>query len=264
MLSMFIEGPGENEDVVEVDKDKPVEHITEDVIYQGLEHCRCIGESEGDHKVFEVAQRSVEGCLPLIPLPDAHQMVGVSQVQLGEDGGITEGNECRAEEWQGVCIPGGDGVQAPVVHAGSQPSILLPYKEKSRPQWGRGRTDEACCQRIPNVRFHGLSFRTGEVIKTPAREGRAWEQIDGKVIWAVGWQGQGILFTEYWRKVVVLLWYCGHVWRSHRGGGIGRVRGGSRPETALEAVTTPGSNLPGNPVDVGIVELQPGVSQHQR
>ena len=43
MLDMFREIPRENENIMQVNKDKAVQHVPEDIIYQGLEDSRGIG-----------------------------------------------------------------------------------------------------------------------------------------------------------------------------------------------------------------------------
>jgi hypothetical protein len=72
-----------NEDVIEVDKHKLVQHVSYHIIEQGLEHCESIGQSERHHQVLLVPASHVKGRLPLISFPN--QMVGVPKVQLGED-----------------------------------------------------------------------------------------------------------------------------------------------------------------------------------
>jgi len=42
-----------NEDIVKVDHYKDVSHISEDMIHEGLEHSRRIGESHGHNQEFE-------------------------------------------------------------------------------------------------------------------------------------------------------------------------------------------------------------------
>jgi hypothetical protein len=46
---------GEDEDVINVDKDEPVQHVTENIIHQSLEHCRGVGEAKRPDQVFVVA-----------------------------------------------------------------------------------------------------------------------------------------------------------------------------------------------------------------
>ena len=132
---MLLLGVGKNQDVVEIDENLPVEHVAEYVIDQGLEDSRRIGEAEWHDQILVVACRGVEGGLPLISLPDADEVVGVAQVQLGEDCSILEQLEGRGDEWQRVPILDGDVIQAPVVNAGSQRLIFLLDKEEPCAGW---------------------------------------------------------------------------------------------------------------------------------
>lgn len=70
-------GVGEDEAVINVDEDEPVQHISENIIYQSLKHSRGIGEAKWHDQILVVAAGRVEGGLPLIPLPYPHQVVGV-------------------------------------------------------------------------------------------------------------------------------------------------------------------------------------------
>ena len=61
-------GAGEDEDVINVDEDKPVQHVTENIIHQSLEHSRGVGEAKGHDQIFVVAAGRVEGGISLVPL----------------------------------------------------------------------------------------------------------------------------------------------------------------------------------------------------
>jgi hypothetical protein len=75
---VFLGGAGENEDVINVAEDEPVQHVTENIIHQSLEHGRGVGEAKVHDQIFVVATGHVEGGLPLFPLSYPHQMVGVT------------------------------------------------------------------------------------------------------------------------------------------------------------------------------------------
>ena len=76
-------------------EDKPIKHVPEHIVDQGLEDCRGIGEAKGHHQVFVMPSGSVECSLPLIPLSDADEVVSIAKVKLGEDGGSLEQLEGR-------------------------------------------------------------------------------------------------------------------------------------------------------------------------
>jgi hypothetical protein len=62
---VFLGGAGEDEDVINVDKDE--QHVVENIIHQSLEHGRGVGEAKGHDKILVVATGRVEGGLPLVP-----------------------------------------------------------------------------------------------------------------------------------------------------------------------------------------------------
>lgn len=63
------------------------------VIYHVLKNCWGIDESKGHDQIFEMPHQHVECRLPFVPLPDSDQMIGVPQIQFGEDGRLREGVE---------------------------------------------------------------------------------------------------------------------------------------------------------------------------
>ncbi len=86
MVDVVLLGPGENQSVIQVDEDMFVKHVAEQVVDQSLEDGGGIGEAKGHHQVLIVSRRCVERSLPLIAFPDAHQVIGIPEVQFGEDG----------------------------------------------------------------------------------------------------------------------------------------------------------------------------------
>ena len=74
---MFLLGAGEDQNVIKVDEDELVEHVPEHVIHQRLENSRSVGEAEGHHQVLVVTSGGIERCLPLVPLADPDQVIGV-------------------------------------------------------------------------------------------------------------------------------------------------------------------------------------------
>ena len=83
---MFLSRVGKHKDIIKVYKYESVQHVPENVIYQGLEHSRSVSQSERHHQVFVVPTSHVKDGLSLIPFPDPYQMVGVLDAKLGEDG----------------------------------------------------------------------------------------------------------------------------------------------------------------------------------
>ena len=55
-----------------------------------------------------MSTRGVKWRLPLISFPNAHQMIGVTQVQLGEELSFLECGEGGGDEWDGVAVLDGN------------------------------------------------------------------------------------------------------------------------------------------------------------
>ena len=107
---MLRRGPGENEDVVEVDHDEAVEEVPQHVVHQGLEDNWGVSQPERHDEVLEVTQVSVKPCLPFIPLSNTYQVVRVAQVKLSKHRGVGEGLEGGAEQREGVLLFYCDGI----------------------------------------------------------------------------------------------------------------------------------------------------------
>lgn len=86
MEIMFLSRVGKHGDVIKVEEYEPVQHVLENVVYQGLEHSRSVGQARWHHQVFAVPASCVKCGLQLIPFPGRYQMVGIPEVQLGADG----------------------------------------------------------------------------------------------------------------------------------------------------------------------------------
>jgi hypothetical protein len=70
---VFLGRAGEDKDVIDVDEDEPVQHVTENIINQSLEISRGVDKVKGHDQELVVATGHVEGRLPLIPLPYPHR-----------------------------------------------------------------------------------------------------------------------------------------------------------------------------------------------
>ncbi len=117
MEMTFCQVSGENEDVVKVDKHKPVQEIPQHVIHQGLKDSKGVGETKRQDPVFIVTQRGVECGLPFIPFADPHQMVGIPKVQLREHCDSLQRFEGRTDERQWILIFNSNVVQTSIVSA---------------------------------------------------------------------------------------------------------------------------------------------------
>lgn len=86
MRDVFLQRVGVDEDVIKVNKDKVVEHVTEDVINQVLQYSRGVGKAERHDKILEVSQRGAEGSFPFVPFVDSDEVISVTEVQFGQKG----------------------------------------------------------------------------------------------------------------------------------------------------------------------------------
>jgi hypothetical protein len=81
MENVFLGRTIENQNIVEVDKNKMIKHVPEHIIDQ---------ENSGP---------SVESHLPLISFAYPHKVVGIPKVQFGKGGSPVERFERRGEKW---------------------------------------------------------------------------------------------------------------------------------------------------------------------
>ena len=61
-----------------------VDEISEEFVHDGLERGGSIGQAEGHDDGFEVSEVCAECCLPFVAFSDSDEVVGASQIQLGE------------------------------------------------------------------------------------------------------------------------------------------------------------------------------------
>lgn len=66
-------------------------------------------------------------------LSDADQMIGISEIQLGENGNTLQMLEPHCYEWKVLSVPYGYVFKPMVIYAGSQRLIFLAHKEKPAP-----------------------------------------------------------------------------------------------------------------------------------
>ena len=66
MFSVKLNVVGVDEDVVEIDNNTNIEHVSKDVVYKSLEHCWGVGKSERHDLPFKQSIASSECSFPLI------------------------------------------------------------------------------------------------------------------------------------------------------------------------------------------------------
>lgn len=55
---------GKNKDVVQINKNRGIQKISQDVIHQGLKNCWSVSKAKGHHQIFKVSKRGVKGSFP--------------------------------------------------------------------------------------------------------------------------------------------------------------------------------------------------------
>ena len=71
---------GKDKDVIKVDKDRDIQHVTKDAVDNALEGCRSIGQTFRDHHPFIGAIAGAKCSLPLVAFSNAYQVVGGTKV----------------------------------------------------------------------------------------------------------------------------------------------------------------------------------------
>ena len=84
MVTMEIGVIGVDEDVVQVYEDANIGEVAENVVHEPLKGSWRIGESEGHYTPFKGAIASLECGFPFVTFADWDKMVGVLEVNVGE------------------------------------------------------------------------------------------------------------------------------------------------------------------------------------
>ena len=88
---------------------------SEDVVHHSLESDRTIGHSKEHYEGFEEATISIEGCFPFISRLDVHIVETLLNVKFCEVLGSAELDNEFGDEWEGVSVLHGYGIQYMVV-----------------------------------------------------------------------------------------------------------------------------------------------------
>ena len=75
---------GVDKDVIEVNNDKNIEFLGQELVNIALEAGRCVGQPKKHYLLFEVAVLSLKSRLLFIVLFYPHPMVNTCEVELGE------------------------------------------------------------------------------------------------------------------------------------------------------------------------------------
>ncbi len=104
VLSVYLKGWRIDEHIIEVHKDKLVNHVSQHAIDHALEDSRGVSEPEGKDQVFIVSRGGIDVCLPLITLVNADKMIGVAELWLSEDLGSLQEFKGQTLKARGTCF----------------------------------------------------------------------------------------------------------------------------------------------------------------
>lgn len=90
MLDMLLLCFRKDQDVTQVDKEVFVQHVTQDVIHQGLEHRRSIVKAKMHDPLHKMTKENIESCCPLVSITYSDQVKGVLQVEFEENSDLME------------------------------------------------------------------------------------------------------------------------------------------------------------------------------
>ena len=91
VLSVVVKVGGVDKDVVEVNHNADVKHVSKDAVDKALEGRRGISQALRHNQPFIRPIACVEGGLPLVSFSDASEVIGGAEINLGVDFGTTRG-----------------------------------------------------------------------------------------------------------------------------------------------------------------------------
>ena len=105
-----------DENVVEVDYDADIEHVSEDGVDEPLESSRSVRESFGYDIPLVGSISGVECGFPLVAVCDSYEMVRMAKIELGVDASLTRGIEQVGDKGKWITVLLGDLVESTVIH----------------------------------------------------------------------------------------------------------------------------------------------------
>jgi len=90
MVTMEIRIVGVDEDVIQVHEDTNIEEVAKNVVHELLKSGWRIGESERHYTPFKRAIASSECSFPFVAFMDSDKMVGMLEVNVGEQSCFTQ------------------------------------------------------------------------------------------------------------------------------------------------------------------------------
>ncbi len=80
LVNVLLQSLGVNDDIIDVDYDKSVEHIPEDIVDKGLKSRWTIGQAERHNPVFIVPRGRRESGFPFVTRSNPDEIVGTPQI----------------------------------------------------------------------------------------------------------------------------------------------------------------------------------------
>ena len=117
---------GVDEEIIHIDNEPSFSnHVAERVVHETLEGGGGVGESEEHHGRFKEPFMGNKGCFPLVTVLDPYVVVPPSDVELGEDLGVSQFIHEIRDKREGVGVMDGMFVDVTIVLAGAKSSVLL-------------------------------------------------------------------------------------------------------------------------------------------
>ncbi len=120
MLDMIALILGEDQDVVKVNKNKPIDHVSKHAVDECLEDRRGVRKAKRHDQLFKMPGMGVKGGLPFVPLPNPNQVISIAEVKLRKDGRPLQELKGRGHQRQRITIIFHDVIQPPIVYTGAQ------------------------------------------------------------------------------------------------------------------------------------------------
>ena len=125
---------GEDNDVVQQPHADDIQVLFQDIIHEVLKACRGISGTLGADEVLIVPLPTSESSLPLIPLPDPNLVIGVAEVNFGEDLRKVKSIQHFRYEGEGEAVFNCHFVESPVVDYQAK----LPIRTWNKHDWSCG------------------------------------------------------------------------------------------------------------------------------
>ena len=85
MVSVLRARGRKDEEIVKVYNQGDIQEVSKDRVHESLEGRWGVGEAEWHDEEFEGAVTCAEGCLPLIPVFNAQQVIGIMSILVNTD-----------------------------------------------------------------------------------------------------------------------------------------------------------------------------------